>query len=194
MNKPIGLKNQAGANSSAGMPRKPDWRRQAVIFVTGAVLAAIACYSIRGKQAVIEGLYEAESQLGGVVLQLFCGIVIASAISILVPRDKVRGWLGSESGVRGLVIASALGAVMPGGPFASFPLVLALAKAGADIGALIAFLTAWAALSISRLLIWEIPLLGFDFGMLRLISSLPLPLLAGFFARFVANRILKGQW
>lgn len=192
MNKPIGLKNPAGGG--VGAPRKPDWRRQAVIFVIGAALAAIACYSFRGKQAVIEGLHEAGTQLGGIVVQLFCGIVVASAISVLVPRDKVRGWLGSESGARGLVIASALGAIMPGGPFASFPLVLALAKAGADIGALIAFLTAWAALSISRLLIWEIPLLGFDFGMLRLVASLPLPLLAGFLARFASSRILKSEW
>ena len=192
MNKPIDLKSLDGA--SVTVPRKPDWRRQAAIFVIGAVLAAIACYIIRGEQAVFDGVHEAGSQLGGVFLQLFCGIVVASAISVLVPRDKVRGWLGSESGARGLVIASALGAIMPGGPFASFPLVLALAKAGADIGALIAFLTAWAALSLSRLLIWEIPLLGFDFGMLRLVASLPLPLLAGFLARFAASRILKGQW
>lgn len=192
MNNPIGLKSLDGA--SVTVPRKPDWRRQAAIFVIAAALAAIACYIIRGEQAVVDGVHEAGNQLGSVVLQLFCGIVVASAISALVPRDKVRGWLGSESGTRGLVIASALGAIMPGGPFASFPLVLALAKAGADIGALIAFLTAWAALSRSRLLIWEIPLLGFDFGMLRLVSSLPLPLLAGFLARFVASRILKGQW
>jgi uncharacterized membrane protein YraQ (UPF0718 family) len=77
---------------------------------------------------------------------------------------------------------------MPGGPFASFPLVLALSQAGADIGALIAFLVAWAAIGINRLLIWEIPFMGLEFSALRFVSSLPLPLIAGAIARYLWNR------
>lgn len=114
--------------------------------------------------------------------------MIASAVGVLVPKDKVARWLGSESGFGGLAIAGALGMITPGGPYASFPLVLSLSKAGADIGALIAFLTAWAASSASRLFIWEIPMLGFDFAILRFVVSIPLPLIAGFLARIVAMK------
>lgn len=162
--------------------------RTLAIFLTAAVAAGAACYVLRGEQVFAESVSDAGSQLVSLLVELVLGLVIASAVGVLVPKDKISRWLGAESGLRGLAIATALGMITPGGPFASFPLVLGLSKAGADIGALIAFLTAWAASSASRLLIWEIPMLGFDFAILRFLVSLPLPLIAGYLARVIMAR------
>lgn len=162
--------------------------RSFVIFLSMAVLAAAACYLLRGGDALKASVNEAWGQLASLLAELALGLVIASAIGVLVPKDKVARWLGEESGFSGLLIAGTLGMITPGGPYASFLLVLSLSRAGADSGALIAFLTAWAASSVSRLVIWEIPMLGFDFAMLRFIVSVPLPLLAGFAARAIAAR------
>src|SRR5690606_6636259 len=108
---------------------------------------------------------------------------------VLVPRETVARLLGGQSGWRGLMLATAAGAVTPGGPFASFPLAAALYRSGADLGTTVAFLTSWSVLSLLRLVIWELPLLGPELSLVRLVASLPLPLLAGALARRLAQRV-----
>ena len=89
----------------------------------------------------------------------------------------------------GLALATALGAATPGGPFAAFPIVYALALAGADVGAVVAYLTAWSVLGLHRLIIWELPLMGLDFVTARTLASLPLPLVSGLIARLLMRFI-----
>jgi uncharacterized membrane protein YraQ (UPF0718 family) len=166
-----------------------------VLFVAAAAIAGFACYILRGQEAVTASARDAVSQIGDLLAELVFGMLIAACIGVLVPREKIGRWLGAKSGLRGILIATALGMITPGGPYASFPLVLGLAKAGADIGSLIAFLTAWAATSISRLVVWEIPLMGFDFGILRFLLSLPMPFVAGVIARNIIRNdpMRKGE-
>jgi uncharacterized membrane protein YraQ (UPF0718 family) len=92
-------------------------------------------------------------------------------------------WMGPASGMTGLALATLAGIATPGGPMAAFPLVLVLAQAGADRGAVIAFILSWALNGFARILIWEVPVLGPDFTLLRFLCGLPLPLLAGWIAR-----------
>lgn len=153
-----------------------------MIFAVISTLAGALCYLLRGESAFLAGLDMARGQFVDVAVQLIFGLLIAASISVLLPRDKVARWLGQESGLRGLLIATVLGALMPGTPLAVFPIVAALSQAGARNGTLVAFLASWAALSVSRLFVWEIPLLGLDFGLLRMLVGLPLPFLAGYLA------------
>ena len=86
------------------------------------------------------------------------------------------------------------GVITPGGPFTSFPIVFALWVAGADIGALVAYIAAWSLIGIYRLVIWEIPMMGMDLSLLRFFVSIPLPILAGFAARWLVKYLpLKVQ-
>jgi uncharacterized membrane protein YraQ (UPF0718 family) len=61
--------------------------------------------------------------------QLVLGIVIVSPTAILVPHEKVAKPLDEPAGLRGVVKATVIGALMPSGPFSSFPLVYALSQA-----------------------------------------------------------------
>ena len=67
-------------------------------------------------------------------------------------------------------------------------MVYALWVAGADAGALIAFISAWSLIGFNRLIVWELPLLGGEFTALRYIVCLPLPIVAGLIARWL------GRW
>ena len=69
----------------------------------------------------------------------------------------------------------------------SFPLVASLAKAGAGRATLIAYLTSWETLGFQRILVWEIPLLGFEYTAMRFVASLPLP----FIAALLSERLPK---
>lgn len=120
---------------------------------------------------------------------LMGAMLVGGYFQALVPREAVNRLLGGESGWRGLALASAAGAVTPGGPFASFPLAAALYRGGADIGTTVAFITSWSVLNLLRLVVWDIPLIGLEVSLVRLAASLPLPLLAGFLARLIARRV-----
>jgi uncharacterized membrane protein YraQ (UPF0718 family) len=111
------------------------------------------------------------------------GCLIGAFVRLLVPREIVVRWVGAGSGMRGLAVASAVGAIFPGGPFTIFPLAGAFMLSGADRGSAAAFVTAWLLLGVNRAIIWELPFFGTDVVMLRFLVSLPLPLLAGLLVR-----------
>lgn len=113
------------------------------------------------------------------------GCLIGAFVRLLVPREIIVRWVGEGSGLRGLAIATAVGAIFPGGPFTIFPLAGAFMLSGADRGSAIAFITAWLLLGVNRAIIWELPFFGTDFVMLRMLVSLPLPILGGMLARAV---------
>ncbi|MFP4607932.1 MAG: permease [Thiohalospira sp.] len=151
-------------------------------FAGVAALAAWALAEREGRAAVETALWEAGELLLLVAPILVSAVLISGYVQTMVPRDAMERWLGRGSGLRGLTLAAMAGALTPGGPFAAFPLVVALWESGAGFGVCVAYLTSWSVLGIQRALVWEIPLLGADFVLLRLAASLLLPLIAGVLA------------
>ena len=95
----------------------------------------------------------------------------------------------AESGFTGLLIASSIGVILPGGPFTIYPIAGAFLAIGADAGAAIAFVTSWTLLGVNRAVIWELPFFGLDFVTWRVLIAIPLPMLAGLMARFVVRTL-----
>lgn len=116
--------------------------------------------------------------------KVICGIFIAATMPLLLPRDRVSQWIGEKSGIRGLALASLAGAVIPGGPMMIFLMASGFAVAGADIGAVIAFISGWALLGLNRTLIWELSFLASDLVLWRYALSLPFPVLLGVTVRW----------
>lgn len=164
---------QAGRSSRRAAFGPSFWAFFALALVSGA-----ACWARLGRDAVVRSLAEDLD----LVLQLTPKIAAAAQIAVFVPAllpgDVVARLLGDRAGLRGLVVATLAGAVTPGGPITSFPLVAALRAAGSGDIALIAFVTAWSTLGIQRILMWELPLMGAHFSLLRIAVSLPLPFIA----------------
>ena len=114
------------------------------------------------------------------VLPMFCvALPMAAFLAELVPGDIAVGWLGPESGLQGIVIASVAGGLIPGGPFVSFPLVLTFTKAGAGVPQMAALVTGWAIYGFHRVIAWEVPVLGWRFVAIRMLAGLVLPILTG---------------
>ena len=162
-------------------------RRHATLLVLSAValLAAGAVRMTQGPAAVLQALDKAWPLLLAVLPAMLAGLLLATSLKQLIPPGALAQWMGAESGWRGLIVASLAGMATPGGPMAAFPLVLVLARAGADRGAVVCFIVSWALNGLQRVLVWEVPLLGADFALLRLLAGLPLGLLAGVIARRV---------
>jgi uncharacterized membrane protein YraQ (UPF0718 family) len=155
-------------------------------FTAIALLLAGACYQKGGGEAVRRGLGDAWAMMVQVGPRLLAAFVMAGFIQVLLPKDLIMRWVGAKSGFRGIVIATAVGLITPGGPLLAFPLLAALFKLGAGYGPLVAYLTSWEILSVYRAAIWDIPFMGIEFTTLRYAVSFFLPLLAGWTAQKIS--------
>lgn len=119
--------------------------------------------------------------------KVVAGCLIGAFTTQLIPRELVGRWLGRESGFTGLLIATAFGLILPGGPFTIYPVAAAVLLLGADAGAVVAFIVSWTTIGFARALVWELPFFGSEFVMWRVVEALPLPLLAGVLARIAVK-------
>ena len=157
------------------------------VFAVLALASGGLCLYLNGREATLAALSGLVSLAMLITPMLIAGLMLGSLIQQLVSKERVARSLGESSGMKGLLIASTAGIVVPGGPFTSFPLVHALWIAGADIGVLVAFVTAWGLISINRFIVWELPLMGLDFALLRFLVCLPMPILSGLLARWLVR-------
>jgi uncharacterized membrane protein YraQ (UPF0718 family) len=105
---------------------------------------------------------------------LLAAFLLAGLVQVLVSRELVQRWLGSGSGWRGIALACVGGALIPGGPYAYYPIAAVLLNAGASVGVLVAFVTAKNLWSLSRLPL-EFALLGTRLTLVRVAVTLVIP-------------------
>ena len=120
------------------------------------------------------------------------GLTGAGFMAELLPQDDVRALFGPGSGLAGVMLASGLGALVPGGPVVAFAVGAAALKAGAGVGALLAFITGWSICSMTRTLTHEAAIMGWSFLGRRLLVSWPAPLVIGAVSLGVASLIGMG--
>ncbi len=163
--------------------------RSVLVLAGLALFSGILCWQLKGVDAVIESLHTDVRTFLDLVPKMAMAFLLAALVTALISRATIAKWLGEKSGVKGVALATAVGAVTPGGPMMSFPLVASLAKAGAGRASLIAYLTSWETLGFQRIMVWEIPLLGPELTAMRFIASLPLP----FVAALLSERLPKTE-
>ena len=117
---------------------------------------------------------------------LLLGFVIAGLAQVIIPRELITRWLGTKAGLRGVLVGCVLGGLVPGAPYASFPLVASLYRAGAGLGAVVGYVSAWALWSVSRLPV-EIALIDTNPALVRYAVTFVVPPLAGLAAEAVTR-------
>jgi uncharacterized membrane protein YraQ (UPF0718 family) len=170
-----------------GFGRQKAFDQSFWVLFAIAVCAGFAVALQKGPMRVLE---IAGDYLGFLLVlspKILCGFFVAASVPVLIPREVMVRWVGSESGTRGLFVACIAGALIPGGPSMIFPLAAGLRAAGASVAVLVSFVTAWSLYGINRTLIWEMSFLHIDFVLLRVLVCLPLPFLAG----WVATKVLR---
>ncbi len=151
-------------------------------FLALALGSAGACYTLLGRDVFLAALDAQAAALGSIAPRIVVALLVAGLLWVMLPRQRVAQLVGRDAGMRGLLIALAAGTLTPGGPTSAFALLAVLAGAGASRGVLITYITAWALLGVQRMVVWDVPLMGFDFSATRFLVSLPLPVLAGLIA------------
>src|SRR5712691_231585 len=121
-------------------------------------------------------------ELSNVVL-LVLALILAGMLQVLIPQEQVARYFGQKSGIRAIILASVAGLLTPGGPMVSVPLLVVLANSGMALGPLVAYMTSWSLFGVQRIIAWEAPLMGWHFVMVRAVSSLAFPILAGYLVK-----------
>ena len=158
-----------------------------IIMGVIALVLLIIGYQKGGGEHIV-GLKAAGNLLVQIIPLLIFAFIIAGMIQTLLPQDLISKWVGAESGFRGILIGTVVGSFTPGGPFISLPIAAGFLRAGASIGTMVAFMTAWSLLSVSRLPM-EMGILGWQFMLIRLACSFVFPPIAGLIANAFFSRV-----
>jgi uncharacterized membrane protein YraQ (UPF0718 family) len=159
------------------------------LVMAGLALVLLVIGYLRGHGEHIAGLKAGGAMTLQVLPLLVCAFLMAGMVQVLIPHKVIARWIGAESGARGIWIGTLAGGLTPGGPYVSLPLVAGLLRAGAGLGTLVAFLTAWSLWAVARLPM-EIGLLGWRFTVARLACTFFFPPIAGWMAHLLFRGML----
>lgn len=155
-------------------------------IVTG-VLAIVFVFLGYQKGVHIMGLKATGNMLIQIAPLLIFAFIIAGMVPLLVPKEIISGWVGPESGLRGILIGTVVGSCLAGGPYVSLPIAAGLLRVGASVGTMVALLTGWSLLAFSRMPL-EIGIMGWKFMLIRLSCTFFFPPIAG----LIANKLFSG--
>jgi uncharacterized membrane protein YraQ (UPF0718 family) len=164
-----------------------DWSTAIIVALAG--VSGVTVYMREGSDRFYSIFASDLLLFGNMLPKMLAGCLIGGFVTLLLPREVVARLVGAESGLLGLLIATGIGAVLPGGPFTIYPVAGAFLVIGADAGTAIAFVTSWMLLGYNRALVWELPFFGPEFVIWRIVVSLPLPILAGIFGRMAIRAL-----
>lgn len=150
-----------------------------ILFVLACVLFVIAFR--RGKEVPRKAMRVGTGIIVKVLPLLLLAFVLSGMLQVAIPPALIEQWLGQEAGLRGVLIGGACGALIPGGPYVSFPIIAAVYKAGAGIATVIAFITGWAMLGVGKIP-FELALMGARFTIARMVLFFVFPFIAGWVA------------
>ncbi len=154
------------------------------LILAAFALTALAIAYYQGDGRHIEGLRRALNLTIMVLPLIFFALMLAGLIQVIIPKEFIANWLGGQSGMKGILLGSLLGALTPGGPSVTLPLAAGFLGAGASIGTMVSFLTAWSIMNITRVP-FEAGILGWKFTLIHIASSFFLPPLAGYIAQIM---------
>lgn len=140
----------------------------------------------RGDGLALKGIRLAGATLWQNLALLLAGFLMAGLIQVLIPPELISRWLGEAAGAKGIWIGCLVGGLFPGSPYAAFPVVASLSQAGAGLGAVVGFITAWALWSVSRLPV-EMALINPKIALIRYGITFVMPPIAGFIAHSLAK-------
>ena len=153
-------------------------------ILIGVLLLVVVYLTADTGQLPIKGLIQGGNLFLSLLPRLLVGFALAGLIQQAIPEQVMQRWLGHDAGIKGMLIGSLIGMVLPGGPYVIYPLVAGLKMSGASMGSLLSLVTAKQLFGPVRLIAWEYPLLGGEFVVIRCVVSFLMPLFVG----------IVGQW
>jgi uncharacterized protein len=152
--------------------------------LVGVLLLVVVYLTVDTGHLPLKGLLQGGNLFLSLLPRLLVGFALAGLIQQAIPEQTMQRWLGHDAGIKGMIIGSLIGMILPGGPYVIYPIVAGLKISGASMGSLLSLVTAKQLFGPVRLIAWEYPLLGGEFVIIRGVVSFLMPLVVG----------IVGQW
>ena len=136
--------------------------RAPIVALAGLVLFMIAVPSLAHKTA--SSLVGQTKTMLLVVPPIF---LILGLLDVWVPRETMMRFMGPGSGLKGPLIAFALGSAAAGPLYGAFPIAAVLMRKGASFTNILIFIGAWSTTKVPMFL-FETQCLGYRFSLARL--------------------------
>lgn len=117
------------------------------------ILGTVAVYlwlAVRRPATARESASGGLRQFARLFTVILAALFLAQAIGALLPRDAISAAIGTTAGARGTIFAGILGGLIPGGPFAVYPIVEGLGRQGAPLAAVVTMLVGYGAIGVAR--------------------------------------------
>lgn len=126
-------------------------------------------------------------EYGVQIMFIFPAVLLLMGLAeVWVPQERIKKYLGEESGIRGGLLSLFLGTLPTGPLFIAFPIAGEMLRKGASIVNIVIFLGAYSALKLPELAI-EIHFLGIEFTIYRFILTFIAVILIGVLTAKIIN-------
>lgn len=170
-------------------PSLKKYRIHFILLIVITILAA-AAFQQTGWIGVWQGFSSGLEILIRELPLLGAAFLTAGFLQALIKKEFINNWLGREAGLKGILLACLGGGLIPGGPYAYYPIAGALLKSGAGLGVLIAFVSAKNLWSVSRLPL-EIAILGTTVTIRRYLITFLIPPLLGIGVEWIFGGLIE---
>lgn len=160
-----------------------DTTTQILVAITVILLVYLL---IKDTNMAIAGIKSAGTTLWNNLVILLVGFLLAGLIQVIIPKEVVANWMGNNAGFKAVLIGCAAGGLIPGSPYAAFPVAAGFYNAGAGLGAMVGYITAWSLWSVTRLPV-EIAVIDPKLALIRYGITFIFPPLAGAAAHLLSK-------
>lgn len=157
-----------------------------IIMVALAVILTVVAYFRGGVH--LTGLRLGAKTIWDNLLLLLASFAVAGLARVLIPKELISQWLGAQAGFKGIMLGCVAGGLVPGSPYSVFPIIASFYEAGAGIGTIVGFITAYSVWSVARLPL-EVGIIGPKVTLARYLSTLIFPPIAGLIAQLFSVKM-----
>ena len=123
---------------------------------------------------------------------ILASLLIASALETLLPRNALAEWLGDAAGARGVVLAGLIGGLLPGGPYAVYPIIRGVADRGASYPAMVMMLVGYSLIGFGRVP-FGLAFFGIEIVAARLVIAIGTTIVLSLLVYAIAGTALGGR-
>ncbi|MEN1759201.1 permease [Anoxynatronum sibiricum] len=134
-----------------------------------AVLMALFCFNASQGVVALQVTAFSVKEMLMIVPPIF---ILLGLLDVWVPRETMVRFMGTDSGVKGVLLAFILGSAAAGPLYGAFPIAAVLMKKGTSYRNVLIFLGAWSTTKIP-LLLFEMTSMGAPFMLVRLLVNIP---------------------
>lgn len=142
------------------------YRNSILLFLLMLILLLI------NKELGMKAFMSTGSSIRQMLLLLPPVFLLLGLMDVWIPKETMMRYMGENSGIKGTILALAIGSFTSGPLYGAFPVAAVLMKKGVKFSNILVFLGAWSTTKIPMLL-FEGSNLGWKFTILRLMIDLP---------------------